>query len=112
MRSGALKALAVTSPKRAPSLPGVPTLVESVIANADVETWFGLSAPAATPRESVQRLNGEVRGAPASTDVQRRFAELSLSVDPSSPQELDATIKAEALRWAEVIRRAGIRAAE
>jgi tripartite-type tricarboxylate transporter receptor subunit TctC len=102
----------VTSPKRAPSLPDVPTLAESGVVDADVETWFALTAPAATPRQTVQRLNREVRQALATADVQQRFAELSLSVTPSSPEELDATIKAEALRWAEVIRRAGIRAAE
>jgi len=110
VKSGALKALAVTSPKRAPSLPDVPTLAESGVANSDVETWFGLTAPAATPRDTVQRLNAEVRRALAAPDVQQRFGEISLSVNPSSPEELDAIIKAEALRWAEVIRRAGIRA--
>jgi len=110
VKSGALKALAVTSPKRAPSLPDAPTLAESGVANSDVETWFGLTAPAATPRDTVQRLNAEVRRALEAPDVQQRFGEISLSVNPSSPEELDAIIKAEALRWAEVIRRAGIRA--
>ncbi|HYX04020.1 MAG TPA: tripartite tricarboxylate transporter substrate binding protein [Reyranella sp.] len=112
VKSGVLKALAVTSPKRAPSLPDVPTLAESGVANSDVETWFGLTAPAATPRDTVQRLNAEVRRALAAPDVQPRFGEISLSVNPSSPEELDEIIKAEALRWAEVIRRAGIRAPE
>ena len=112
VKAGALKALAVTSPKRAPSLPDVPTLAESGVANSDVETWFGLTAPAATPRDTVQRLNAEVRRALAAPDVQQRFGEISLSVNPSSPEELDVVIKAEALRWAEVIRRAGIRAPE
>jgi tripartite-type tricarboxylate transporter receptor subunit TctC len=60
----------------------------------------------------VQRLNTEVRRVLATTDVQQRFADLSLSVTPSSPEELDAIIKFEAMRWREVIRRAGIRAAE
>ena len=79
---------------------------------SDVETWFGLTAPAATPRDIVQRLNAEVRRALAAADLQQRFAELSLSVDPSSPEELDAIIKSEATRWGEVIRRAGIRAVD
>ena len=76
---------------------------------ADVETWFGLTAPAATPREIVQRLNAEVRRALAAPDLQQRFAELSLSVTPSSAEELDALIKSEAVRWGDVIRHAGIR---
>ena len=112
VKSGALKALAVTTAKRAPSLPDVPTLAESGVANSDVETWFGLTAPAATPGEVVQRLNTEVRRALAAADLQQRFAEISLSVTPSSPEELDGIIKAETARWGEVIRRAGIRAAE
>ena len=109
VKSGALRALAVTSPRRAPGLPDVPTLAESGVQGADVETWFGLTAPAATPREIVQRLNAEVRRALAAPDLQQRFAELSLSVTPSSPEELDALIKSEAVRWADVIRHAGIR---
>ena len=91
VKSGTLRALAVTSPQRAPGLPDVPTLAEAGVQGSDVETWFGLTAPAATPREIVQRLNAEVRQALAAPDLQQRFAELSLSVTPSSPEELDAT---------------------
>jgi tripartite-type tricarboxylate transporter receptor subunit TctC len=112
VKAGALRALAVTSPQRAPGLPDVPTLAEAGIKDADVETWFGLTAPAGTPRGTVQRLNAEVRRALAAPDLQQRFAELSLSVTPSSPEELDALIKSEAVRWGEVIRRANIRAPE
>ena len=112
VKAGTLRALAVTSPKRAPSLPDVPTLAEAGIKGSDVETWFGVTAPAATPREIVQRLNADVRKALAAPDLQQRFAELSLSVTPSSPEELDALIKSEAVRWGDVIRRANIRAPE
>ena len=112
VKAGTLRALAVTSPKRAPGLPEVPTLAEAGIKGSDVETWFGLTAPAATPREIVQKLNAEVRKALARPDLQQRFAELSLSVTPSSPEELDALIKSEAVRWGEVIQRANIRAPE
>jgi tripartite-type tricarboxylate transporter receptor subunit TctC len=112
VKAGTLRALAVTSPKRAPGLPDVPTLAEAGINGSDVETWFGLTAPVGTPREIVQRLNAEVRKALAAPDLQQRFAELSLSVTPSSPEELDALIKSEAVRWGDVIRRANIRAPE
>lgn len=112
VKSGALRALAVTSAKRAPGLPDVPTLAESGINGSDVETWFGLTAPAATPRDVVQRLNTEVLRALAMADLKQRFTELSLSVTPSSPEELDALIKSEAVRWADVIRQAGIRSIE
>jgi tripartite-type tricarboxylate transporter receptor subunit TctC len=112
VKSGALRALAVTSPKQAPSLPDVPTLAEEGVKRSDVETWFGLTAPAATPRDIIQRLNAEVHRALAAPDLQQRFGELSLSVNPSSPEELDAIIKSEAMRWADVIKQAGIKAAE
>jgi tripartite-type tricarboxylate transporter receptor subunit TctC len=112
VKAGTLRALAVTSPKRAPGLPDVPTLAEAGIKGSDVETWFGLTAPAGTPREIVQRLNAEVRKALTVPDLQQRFAELSLSVTPSSPEELDALIKSEAVRWGAVIQRANIRAPE
>jgi tripartite-type tricarboxylate transporter receptor subunit TctC len=112
IKAGTLRALAVTSPGRAPGLPDVPTLAEAGVKDSSVETWFGLTAPAATPREIVQRLNAEVRKALAAPDLQQRFADLSLSVTPSSPEELDALIKSEAVRWGNVIRQANIRAPE
>jgi tripartite-type tricarboxylate transporter receptor subunit TctC len=112
VKSGALRALAVTSPQRAPSLPDVPTLADQGVTGADTETWFALIAAKATPRDIVQRLNAEVRRALAAPELQRRFAELSLSVNASTPEALDATIKAEIVRWGEVIREAGIKAAE
>ena len=102
----------MTSAKRAPSLPDVPTLAEAGVTGAESATWFCLIAPKATPRDIVQRLNAEVRRALASPEVQKRFADLSQSVEPSSPEELDATIKSEISRWSEVIQRAGIKAPE
>lgn len=110
VKSGALRALAVTSAERAPSLPDVPTLAQSGVRGADTSTWFCLIAPKATPREIVQLLNAEVRKALASPELRQRFAELSMTADPSSPEELDATIKSEITRWADVIKRADIKA--
>jgi len=99
VKTGTLRALAVTSPTRAPGLPNVPTLAEAGIKGSDVETWFGLTAP---PRRARDRATAQCRSAKAlaSPDLQQRFAELSLSVTPSSPEELDALIKSEAVRWA------------
>jgi tripartite-type tricarboxylate transporter receptor subunit TctC len=112
VKSGALRALAVTSPKRAASLPDVPTLTEQGVTGADNESWFSLVAPKATPRDIVQRLNAEVRRALAAPELQQRFAELSLSVNFSTPEELDSTIKSEIARWGEVIRKAGVKSPE
>jgi tripartite-type tricarboxylate transporter receptor subunit TctC len=112
VKSGALRALAVTSPKRAPSLPDVPTLAEQGVRGADTESWFSLIAPKSTPRDIVQRLNAEVRSALAAPELQRRFADVSLTVDPGSPEELDAFIRSEIARWGEVIRQAGVKPPE
>jgi len=111
VKAGTLRALAVTSPTRAPGLPDVPTLAEAGIKGSDVETWFGLTAPAATPREIVQRLNAEVRRpSPAPTCSNARRAQPV--GDAEHARELDALIKSEAVRWGEVIQRANIRAPE
>lgn len=112
LKSGTLRGLAVTSRRRAPGYPDLPTIAESGLPGFEVETWFGLTAAAATPREIVQRLNAEVLKALAAPDLQKRFAELSLTANPGTPEALDATIKAEIARSAETIRRAGIKAAE
>jgi tripartite-type tricarboxylate transporter receptor subunit TctC len=112
IKAGALRALAVTSAKRAPSLPDVPTLAEEGVKGAETESWFSLIAPKATPRDIVQRLNAEVRSALAAPELQRRFAEVSMSVDPGSPEELDAFMKSEVVRWGEVIAKAGVKPPE
>jgi tripartite-type tricarboxylate transporter receptor subunit TctC len=112
IKAGALRALAVTSAKRAPSLPDVPTLAEEGVKGAETESWFSLIAPKATPRDIVQRLNAEVRSALAAPELQRRFAEVSMSVDPSSPEELDTFMKSEVVRWGEVIAKAGVKPPE
>ena len=112
IRDGKVKGLAVTSRERSPQLPDVPTAAEAGLSDYVVDSWFGLVVPAATPGDIVQRLNAEVRKALAALDLQQRFAELSLSVNPSSPEDLDAIIKSEAVRWGEVIRRAAIKAPE
>jgi tripartite-type tricarboxylate transporter receptor subunit TctC len=112
VKAGTVRALAVTSPKRTATHPDVPTMAEAGVPNADVETWFGLTAPAGTPRDIVNRLNAAVLKALADPDLQKRFAELSLSVTPSTPESLDQTIRTEIVRWGDVIRHAGIKPVE
>src|SRR3990170_3932349 len=109
VKSGALRALAVTSPKRLELLPDVPTMAEAGVPDIEVETWFALTAPKATPRDIVRRLNAEVVKALAMPDLAKRYDELAIRPAGGSPDIVDAMIKSEVARWSEVIRRADIK---
>lgn len=111
VRSGALRALAVTAPKRLELLPDVPTMAEAGVPDVEAETWFALTAPKATPRDTVQRLNAEVVKALAAPDLAKRYDELAIRPAGGSPDIVDAMIKSETARWGEVIRRADIKVA-
>jgi tripartite-type tricarboxylate transporter receptor subunit TctC len=108
IKSGNLRALAVTSAKRFPSLPEVPTAIESGVQGYDVASWNGLAAPAKTPRAVIERIQQEVVKAVASPDVQKRFAELGVEGRASTPEELTKFFAAESQRWSQVVERAKI----
>ena len=112
VRAGSLRALAVASPKRSPTAPEIPTLAEQGLAGCEVETWFGVVAPARTPRAVISRLNADLRRTLALDDTQKRLAGLGMVATPDSPQEFDGYIKAEIAKWGKVIRDADIKAAE
>jgi len=103
-----LKALAVTSPKRSPMMPDVPTFVESGVA-IDVAVWIGISAPAGTPAPIVERLNAELNKALAASDVRARLA--TLGVDPvgGTSAAFMQFVKNDAERWAKIIKAANIK---
>ena len=108
IRSGSLRALAITSAKRFPGLPDVPTVIEQGIAGYDVASWNGLAAPPGTPSSAVLRINEEIRKALAAPDVQKRFAELGVEGRAGTPEELRAFFAAETERWARVVEAAKI----
>jgi tripartite-type tricarboxylate transporter receptor subunit TctC len=110
IKGGTLRALAVTSAKRSPSAPDIPTVAESALPGFAAETWFGIVAPAGTPREIRAKLNAAAREALARDDTRARFAELGMTNGSSSPDELDAYIKSEIAKWAQVIAEANIQA--
>jgi tripartite-type tricarboxylate transporter receptor subunit TctC len=103
LKSGRLRAVAVTSEKRTPVVPGTPTMNETYPGFA-ADSWVGLLAPARTPPEIVARLNAECVKALAQPDVKARFAELALETVGGTPAQFDQLIRAEIIRWGRVIR--------
>jgi tripartite-type tricarboxylate transporter receptor subunit TctC len=108
IKSGNLRALAVTTEKRFASLPEVPTVSESGVPGYDVTSWNALAAPAKTPRPVIERLNRAVAKAIASPEVRERFAQLGVEGRSSSPEELREFFIAEAKRWGRVVETAKI----
>lgn len=106
IQSGRLRALGVTSAKRSPALPGVPAVAETVPGYLG-EIWYGVLAPAATPKEIIARLNSEIVGALKSPDVQARFAKQGADIVANSPAEFGAFIKKEIVKWTKVIKDSG-----
>lgn len=109
VQQGRVKAIAVTSAKRAAVLPEVPTVAESGVPGFEVVAWGALMAPAGTSRKTVDRLNTALRAALVDPAVVRANAALSIEALPSSPEELSALMKREKPRWAEAVRRAGVK---
>lgn len=108
IKSGALRALAVTAGKRFPGLPDVPTAIEAGVAGYDVASWNAMAAPAKTPRAVVDRVNAELRKAIAAPDVQKRFEELGVEGRTSTPEQLRDFFIAESKRWTRVVEAAKI----
>jgi tripartite-type tricarboxylate transporter receptor subunit TctC len=112
IEAGKLRALAVTTSKRVPSLPNVPTIAET-FPGFDAATWFVLVAPTGTPREAIERINAEARKIVATQDFQQRFDQLGMIPDQDrSPDEINAYIKAEIAKWAKVIKDADVKPAD
>src|SRR4029079_19651361 len=110
VRAGKMKALGVSTAKRSALAPEVPTIDEAGVPGYDLSVWFGVLAPAGTPREIVQRLNVEIVKILQSPDVRERFFKQGVDVQTSTPEQFDAFVKSEVGRWAKVIKEAGIRA--
>ena len=109
IQSGKLRALAVTSTKRSALLPEVPTLAESGLPEYQAGSWYGILAPAGTPREVIERLHGAIVKALRQPEVAKRLAAEGAEVIGSTPDEFGAHLKAEIARVGKVVRAAGIR---
>ena len=110
VKAGKLKALAVSSKKRSSLAPDVPTVDEAGVPGYEVNVWFGILAPAGTPKDIVARLNAEMVKIIRSPEVSDRFARAGVDPVASSPEEFSAFLKSEVSRWGKVVQDAGIKA--
>src|SRR5215813_7602389 len=108
VKQGRLRALAVTSAKREAQLPDVPTMQESGVPDFEVNSWYGVCAPAGVPAPLLDKLNADLHAVLRMPDVGQRLTELGMPAAPTTRDEYDKFIRAEIARWAQVIRDAGI----
>jgi len=110
VKSGRIKALAVTSAKRASALPSVPTMVESGVPGSEAIGWFGVVAPAATPKDIVAKLNTEMVRMLAAPDIKERISNLGAEVVSTTPEGMDQFNRAQIALWGKVVKASGARA--
>jgi tripartite-type tricarboxylate transporter receptor subunit TctC len=110
VKSGRLRALAVAGAKRTELMPEVPTMKEAGVEDVEVPLWFGMLAPAATPRDAVHLLAAAVAKAANSPDTRKRLLEQGAEPVGNTPEQFDRQLREEVARWAEVVRVSGARA--
>jgi tripartite-type tricarboxylate transporter receptor subunit TctC len=109
LRSGRLRALAVSTATRTPSAREIPTLIETGVADFDVSVWFGLLAPAGTPADVIRTVHADTLKVLAAPDVVERIGALGQDILTQRPDEFGATIRKEVAKWGELVKQAGIR---
>jgi len=110
VKAGKLRALAVTTSKRSPAVPDLPTVAESGLPGFDLTTWFGVFVPAGTPPETVAKLNAEIVKALASKDLAERLAAMgTVPPERNTPESFAAFVRAEAAKYAQVVKSSGAR---
>jgi tripartite-type tricarboxylate transporter receptor subunit TctC len=107
--AGNLRALGVASTARARPLPDVPTIAEAGVPGFAVASWFGMLAPAGTPRPVIERLHGEITRALAAPDMQERLSSQGAEPFTTTPEGFAELIRADTVKWASVVKAAGIK---
>ena len=110
VRTGRLRALAVTGAQRSPALPGLPTIAESGVPGYEAGLWYGFVGPARMPPEIVQRLNAEIVAILAQPDTREKLASQGLDARSSTPEEFARIIASDIVRWAAVVQKLGLQA--
>ena len=109
VEAGKLRAIAVTSARRFPSVPKLPTVAEAGVAGYESVSWNGIAAPAATPRDILNRIQAEIARTLALPDIKERFARDGIEPVGSTPEQFAAHIRAERVKWEKVVKAAGIK---
>jgi len=109
VKSGKLRALGVTSARRSPSAPDIPTISESGVSGYEFISWNAVHVPAATPKAVIGRIHGELVKAVGLPDVKEKMFSLGMQVAGSTPDELGALVKSDIAKWSKVIKEAGVR---
>jgi tripartite-type tricarboxylate transporter receptor subunit TctC len=110
IKAGKLKALAVLGPKRSSLLPEVPTMAEAGVPGYALTNWFGLLAPAATPKEVLAKVHADVTKILREPEIQKKISEMGADVVGNSAEEFGAAMRAESAQWADIIRSGNIKA--
>jgi tripartite-type tricarboxylate transporter receptor subunit TctC len=105
--SGKLKALAVTTKKRSPDLPSVPTMDEAGVKGYEATIWLGMLAPKGTPRDIVDTLNADIRKVLAEPEARKLMHKAGVEVSTSTAEEFDALMQSELERWGKVVKETG-----
>jgi len=109
IRSGKLKVLAASAPKRLAVLPDVPTLIEAGVPDFDLSTWYGVWAPAGTPRDIVARMNAEIVRLVVLPDMKEKLASLGVEASAFTPEQFAAFNRTEYDRWGRIVRASNIK---
>ena len=107
VKTGRLRALAVTSGARSALVPGLPTVAESGIPGYDASTWYGIIAPAGTPRAVITRLNHEITAALGTPEFREQLMMAGADPAPNTPEQFSALIQSEIAKWAKIIKLSG-----
>jgi len=109
MKSGRMRALAVSGAKRSSAAPEVPTVAESGVPGYEFDVWYGMLFPAGTPRAIVGKVNAEINRVLKSAALTQRFAAVGLEAAGNTPEEFATMIRAEIVKWRKVVKSANIK---
>ena len=112
IQAGRLRALAVTTTKRSAVMPELPTIAEAALPGYDASVWFGVFAPAGTPRPVVDRLHGEILKALQTQDLKSRMVAMGTDVSGMGPDDFSAYVRKEIPKWANLVKAAGVKVSQ